>query len=140
VRLFLDTSVLLAAAGSAKGASRFVFEHAADQGWQLLTSAYCVEETDRNARKLGPKAAPYWRASILPCLTLVPIELAFDKALVFPKAKDRPVLLSALGAEADALLTLDEADFQKVIGSQVYGLQVRSPGQFLIDQRDAGLL
>jgi predicted nucleic acid-binding protein len=140
VKLFLDTSVLLAAAGSAKGASRFVFQHAEAQGWQLLSSTYCVEETDRNARKLGPKAGPFWRTSLLPHLALVPIELAFDQVLVFPKAKDRPVLLSALGAEADVLLTLDEADFQNVIGAQVYRLQVRSPGQFLADQRDAGRL
>jgi hypothetical protein len=40
VKLFLDTSVLLAASGSAKGASRFVFDQAAEQGWQLLTTAY----------------------------------------------------------------------------------------------------
>jgi hypothetical protein len=70
----------------------------------------------------------------------VPIEFAFDKVLVFPKAKDRPILLSALGAEADALLTLDEADFQGVIGAQIYGLRVRSPGQFLMEQRAAGLI
>ncbi len=140
MKLFIDTSVLLAAAGSAKGASRYLFTHAEPNGWELLSSLYCVEETDRNARKLGPKALPYWRSSILPRLTLVPIELAYDKVLVFPKTKDRPVLLSALGAEADVLLTLDEADFQKVIGSQVYSLQVRSPGQFLIDQREAGRL
>lgn len=140
MRLFLDTSVLLAAAGSAKGASRYVFQHAHSFRWQLFTSAYCVEETERNVRKLGPKAAPYWRSTLLPHLNLVPIELAFDKVLVFPKTKDRPVLLSALGAEADVLLTLDEADFQKVIGNQIYRLQVRSPGQFLGDQREAGLL
>lgn len=137
MRLFLDTSVLLAASGSAKGASRFVFHNAKAQGWRLLSSSYCVEETERNTRKLGPKAAPYWRTSLLRNLTLVPIELAFDKVLVFPKAKDRPVLLSALGCEADVLLTLDEADFQNVIGAQVYSLQIRSPGQFLIDQRKA---
>ncbi|MEY4489761.1 MAG: hypothetical protein RIQ79_2269 [Verrucomicrobiota bacterium] len=140
MKLFLDTSVLLAASGSAKGASRFVFQHARAHGWRLLTSSYCVEETDRNARKLGPKATPYWRASLLPELTLVPIELAFDKVLVFPKAKDRPVLLSALGAEADVLLTLDEIDFQNVIGKQVYSLQIRSPGQFLNGQRAIGLI
>jgi predicted nucleic acid-binding protein len=140
MRLFLDTSVLLAAAGSARGASRFVFDHASDQGWQLITSAYCVEETDRNALKLGPKALPFWRASLLPDLTLVPIELAFDKALVFPKTKDRPVLLSALGAEAAVLLTLDETDFQNVVGPRVYSLRIQTPGQFLIEQRDAGLL
>lgn len=75
---------------------------------------------------------------MLPQLALVPVELTYDKVLVFPKAKDRPVLLSALGAEADVLLTLDEADFKKVIGLQVYGLAVRSPGEFLIEQREAG--
>gem|GEM_PF-1999801 len=101
MKLFVDTSVLLAAAGSAKGASRFIFEQAEAHGWLLLTSAYCVEETDRNARKLGPKSTPYWRNILLPQLTLVPVELAYDQVLVFPKAKDRPVLLSALGAEAD---------------------------------------
>ncbi len=139
MKILLDTSVLLAAAGSSKGASRFIFQRAKAHGWQLLSSPYCVEVTDRNARKLGPRVAPYWRASLLLYLALVPIELACDKVLVFPKAKDRPVLLSALGAEADVLLTLDEADFQKVIGPQVYALQVRSPGQFLLDQREAGL-
>jgi hypothetical protein len=38
VRLFLDTSVLLAAAGSTGGASRFVVEEAATQGWKLVTA------------------------------------------------------------------------------------------------------
>ena len=140
MKLFLDSSVLLAAAGSADGASRFLFLNAAAQGWRLLSSPYCVDETVRNLRKLGPKATAYWRASLSLNLILVPIELAFDKVLVFPKAKDRPVLLSALGAEAYALLTLDEADFQRVIGAQIYGLRVRSPGQFLMEQRAAGLI
>ena len=99
-----------------------------------------MDETVRNLRKLGPKATAYWRASLSLHLILVPIELAFDKVLVFPKAKDRPILLSALGAEADTLLTLDEADFQRVIGGQVYGLRVRSPGQFLMERRAAGLI
>jgi hypothetical protein len=77
---------------------------------------------------------------ILPKLDLAPTELTFDKVLVFPKAKDRPVLLSALGIEADCLLTLDEHDFQKMIGSQVYGMAVNTPGMFLINQRKDGRL
>ena len=78
--------------------------------------------------------------TIIPKLELVPTELAFDKALVFRKAKDRPVLLSALGAEADCLLTLDGTDFQKVIGAHVYGMEVSTPGLFLLAQREAGRL
>lgn len=138
MKLFLDTSVLLAAAGSAKGASRFLVEQAEAHGWTLLTAPYCIEEAQRNARKISAKAPATLSQAIIPKLELVPTELAFDKALVFPKAKDRPVLLSALGAEADCLLTLDEEDFRKVIGSHVYGMEVSTPGLFLIAQRDAG--
>jgi len=75
--------------------------------------------------------------SLVPKLSFVPTELTFDKVLVFPKAKDRPVLLSALGAESDFLLTLDEGDFQNVIGCEVYGMGVSTPGLFLISERKA---
>ncbi len=44
----------------------------------------------------------------------------------------------AVGAESDRLLTLDEGDFQKVIGSNVYGMGVSTPGIFLIAERKAG--
>ncbi|MGH8017656.1 MAG: PIN domain-containing protein [Opitutaceae bacterium] len=140
MRLFLDTSVLLAAIGSAKGASRYVIESAAANQWELVTSSYCVEETTRNLFKIARSATRTWTRLIEPKLTRVPTELVLDKVLVFPKAKDRPVIISALAAEPDFLLTLDEGDFQKVIGSQVYGLQVRTPGQFLFEQRAAGNL
>lgn len=138
MKLFLDTSVILAAAGSAKGASRFVIDEATANRWTLLTAAYCLEEAQRNARKVGPRAPAVLRQLIVPKLSLVPTKLAFDKVLVFPKAKDRPVLLSALGAEADFLLTLDEADFQRVIGSRVYSLAVITLGLFLLAEREAG--
>jgi hypothetical protein len=61
VKLFLDTSVLLAAAGSMKGASRFVVEQAETQGWLLLTAPYCIEEALRNARKISFRTS-IWRA------------------------------------------------------------------------------
>lgn len=140
MKLFLDTSVLLAGAGSAKGASRFVVEQACNHEWELLTARYCVEETCRNVSKVGAKAAGALASVILPNLFVTPTELIFDKVLVFPKAKDRPVLLSALGCQADFLLTLDETDFQGVVGERVHGLEIRSPGRFLMEMRGAGLI
>lgn len=92
---------MVAATGSATGASRFILSQADAHGWGLLTSPYCVEETDRNVTKLHARALSFWRATLLPRFELVATQLAYDQALVFPKAKDRPVLLSALGAEAD---------------------------------------
>ncbi|MGO9302388.1 MAG: PIN domain-containing protein [Candidatus Korobacteraceae bacterium] len=138
MKLFIDTSVLLAAAGSEKGASRFLFEQATVRGWALITTRYCLEEAQRNAAKVGHRVAATLHESMVPKLAFVPTELAFDKVLVFPKAKDRPVLLSALGAESDYLLTLDEGDFQKVIGSHIYGMGISTPGLFLIAERKAG--
>jgi predicted nucleic acid-binding protein len=48
MKLFLDTSVLLAASGSAAGASREVFRMARQCGWELVATPYVLEEVLRN--------------------------------------------------------------------------------------------
>jgi hypothetical protein len=139
--LFLDTSVLLAASGSASGAARFVCRNGEGQGWTLLTSGYCLQETLRNLPKIGPNAAATWESEIQPVLQLVPDALAMgERALVFPKAKDRPVVITALAAEAAVLLTLDRTDFHGALGREIYGMRIRTPADFLIEQRKAGLI
>jgi predicted nucleic acid-binding protein len=140
VRLFLDTSVLLAAAGSARGASRFLILEAAAHDWELISSDYCAEETRRNLVKVGRGAAGAWRREINPRLQIVQASLALDRPLVFPKAKDRPVIITALAVRSHWLLTLDEGDFHAKLGQEVYGLSIASPGQFLLEQRARGLL
>ena len=140
MRLFLDTSVLLAASGSAKGASRFLIIEAAAQGWELVSSDYCDEETRRNLPKLGRTAVAAWKADIEPRVRLIRASLALDKPLLFPKAKDRPVVITALAARADWLLTLDVTDFHGKLGREVYGLRLATPGEFLIERRAAGAL
>jgi hypothetical protein len=62
-----------------------------------------------------------------------------NRPVVFPVAKDRPVLLSAL-AWADTLLTLDRADFVTLLGSEFYGLPILRPGALLERERSAGRL
>jgi predicted nucleic acid-binding protein len=140
VRIFLDTSVLLAAAGSSRGASRFLITQADAHGWELVSSDYCAEEARRNLPKLGRSAAAAWRTAIAPSLRLARASLALDKPLVFPKAKDRPVVITALATRAEWLLTLDEADFRGKLGREVYGLRIATPGEFLREQRARGVL
>ena len=71
---------------------------------------------------------------------LVPDALAIgERALVFPKAKDRPVVITALAAEAAVLLTLDRTDFHRALGREIYGMKIRTPADFLVEQRKAGL-
>ncbi|MDI1320971.1 MAG: PIN domain-containing protein [bacterium] len=140
MRLFLDSSVLLAAAGSAKGASRFLVTRAAAQGWQLVSSDYCAEETRRNLPKLGRGAATAWVKVIAPRVRLVRTSVILDKPLVYSKAKDRPIIITALAVRAGWLLTLDGTDFQGKLGREIYGMKLATPGGFLLEQRTQGVL
>lgn len=139
MRLFLDTSVLIAAAGSARGASRLIVRTAETRGWELFSCDYCAEETVRNLPKL-PRALGAWERRVAPRVRLIATRVALDQPLVFPKVKDRPVVITALAARADWLLTLDRTDFHHRLGRQVYGLLVGTPGEFLLAQRAQGLV
>jgi predicted nucleic acid-binding protein len=135
VRLFLDSSVLLAAAGSSKGASRLLFDHATSQGWHLLTADYCIREVEFNLSKLGPKASQDWSEIISPSVISEGTRLSLDRPLIYRATKDRPVVISALSQKADYLLTLDRDDFHDLLGRSVYGLPIRTPGEFLRESR-----
>lgn len=101
---------------------------------------YCADKVRRNLLKLVPSAPNAWRQTIAPLLEITEVRLALDKALIFPKAKDRPVVISALAEKCDWLLTLDETDFHGNLGREIYRMRVATPAQFLTEQRKAGLL
>ena len=138
MRLFLDTSILLAASGSATGASREIFRLASVNGWVLVATPYVVEEVLRNLPELSPLASGEW-VRLRQDLVLMDDVLTLAWPAVFPVAKDRPVLFSAL-AWADALITHDRGDFSTLLGSEFYGLAVLTPGAFLQRERANGRL
>jgi predicted nucleic acid-binding protein len=138
VKLFLDTSVLLAASGSDRGASREIFRLASECNWLLLASRYVIDEVVVNLRHLAPQATANW-ARLRLQLQLVDDILTLDRAAVFEPAKDRPILFTAL-AWSDVLLTLDRKDFGSLIGGAFYGLSIQMPGTFLELERDSGRL
>jgi hypothetical protein len=138
VRLFLDSSVLLAASGSDRGASRAIFRRASGCGWILLASPYVVEEVLTNLPNLPPTATANW-AQLRPELALVDDVLTLDRAAVFEPAKDRPILFTAL-AWSEALRTLDRSDFGALVGGTFYGLSILTPGMFLEKERAAGTI
>ena len=138
MRLFLDTSVLLAASGSATGASREIFRRASVNGWVLVSTPYALEEALRNLLDLPPSASAEW-ARLRPALLVMDDVLTLERPAVFHAAKDRPILFSAL-AWADVLLTLDRGDFAGLMDKPFYGLLVFKPGVFLERERLAGRL
>ena len=138
VRLFLDASVLLAACGSASGASRAIFRHAGGQGWILVSVPYALLEVTKNLADFPPAAAHEW-ARLRPMLLVMKNVLTVNRPVVFHAGKDRPILFSAL-AWADILLTLDRGDFAPMLGGSFYRLRVLKPGPFLREERASGRL
>jgi hypothetical protein len=138
VRIFLDASMLLAAAGSAAGGSRAVFDYAPAHRWTLVSSPWAVNEVVHNLPDLALAATGDWLC-LRPCLLIVDDVLVLDRPVVFAASKDRPILFTAL-ASADVLLTLDRVDFGGLLGGAFYGLRVRTPYAFLQEERKAGRL
>jgi hypothetical protein len=136
--LFLDASVLLAASGSAEGASREIFRRAPANEWILVSTPYVLEEALRNLANLPPQASAEW-ARLRSALLVMDDVLTLDRPAVFHAAKDRPILFGAL-AWADVLLTLDRGDFGGIMETSFYGLLVLKPGAFLERERAAGRL
>lgn len=136
MKLLLDSSVLLAASGSDRGASREIFRIASDNGWTLLATPYILREVTLNLPRLPPPAGKDWqhlRIELLICDDV----LTFEWPVVFPATKDRPILFSAM-AWADVLLTLDQNDFGTLLGREFYGLPVLTPARFLEQEIAAG--
>ncbi|MDD2764974.1 MAG: PIN domain-containing protein [Opitutaceae bacterium] len=134
MRVFLDSSVLLAASGSPTGASRAVIALASRRRWTLFSCHYCRTETLRNLPKVGPQATPAFDTEIEGAIRFVKDRVASENPLVFPISKDRPVVITALAEKCDVLLTLDRTDFQSQLGGQVYGMLIRTPGDWLEEE------
>ena len=60
MRLFLDSSVMIAGAASAEGASRSVFFLAETRDWRLVTTPYAVAETVRNLAAFPASVTTAW--------------------------------------------------------------------------------
>lgn len=136
MNVFLDSSVLLAASGSAKSASRALFELAPSAGWQLLASPYAISEVVKNLTKFSADATSVW-IGLRRQLGVVDDVVVINRPVIFTASKDRPILFTAL-ANARVLLTLDRVDFADVLGGQFYGLHVRLPHEFIAQERAAG--
>jgi predicted nucleic acid-binding protein len=71
VRIFLDTSVLLAACRSKFGASRAIIDIAAKQGWKLTASPWVRNEVEKNLSKFPFESSCYGLPILLPSEFLI---------------------------------------------------------------------
>jgi len=136
LRLFLDASVFIAAAGSPQGGSSAVLELCRRGRFYALCTRLVLLEAEKNiSRKMGREALlRFYRtlAELKPILEPPPAaeEIAACEPLV--GEKDANVLAAALKSGADILLTLDRKHFMTGKVSEA-GLKLRiaTPGDFL---------
>lgn len=101
-------------------------------GWRLITADYCVAEVERNVFK-HPSGSTRWNRILRLNIEVVGSIYVIDRPIVFDATKDKPVILSAIGSGADYLVTSDITDFAHVLGTTVYGVNVRTPKMFLVE-------
>jgi predicted nucleic acid-binding protein len=127
MRIFVDANLLFFAAKS-DGAIRQLLQLLRRAGHKLVVDGYVLEEARRNLAHKFPAGVQVLEA-LVPTLDLVgthPDNLALASKLPLPD-KDKPVLLAAIAARCQALVTGDQTHFGPLFGQRVGGVDIHSP-------------
>lgn len=134
VRVFIDTSVLIAGLASEKGASGAVLDLCEAGVVQMAISQQVLVEADRNFSAKLPNLVEDFRRFIKDLGPLMvddpPLEHVQEAAKVV-NLKDAPILAAAQSARADYLVTLDKKHFLKARQEVEFSPPVVTPEEFL---------
>ena len=135
VRVFLDTSVIIAAAISSRGTSRALLNLLSAGGCTGFVSDYVLEEVQRNVSRKAPHMVSTMDIIITQAgFTLVtPTLQHIVRAEQYVELKDAPVVAAAVTAGVDALVTLDKKHLlqrEREI-HETFGIAVVDPGAIL---------
>ena len=129
-RIFIDANVLFSIAYGSPGALRLL-EFVRKRHGLLLASSYIVEEAKRNL--LEPEQIERLDACVSK-LRLVPEVDPRTPCPVELPDKDRPVLLAAISAKANYLVTGDMLHFGKYFGQTIHGVKICRIRDYVADQ------
>lgn len=133
LRVFVDTSALLAGLNSPTGAAGTILAACFSRRLIPVISRQVIEEAERNIVAKFPLIQNAWGAFLA-----IPPELASDpplsmirKAYRILPTSDAPILASALKAKPDALVTWNTRDFlrEKVVKTTPFPILI--PQEFL---------
>lgn len=131
MRLFLDANILFTAAHNAEGKASLVMELGQAGLWQLVSSAYALEEARRNIARKYPDRLQRLQ-TLTQDLALAPTDLEVRCPQPLPE-KDCPIYRAALTCKADILLTGDIRDFGFLMNdrTKANGLLIQTVADFL---------
>lgn len=135
VRIFVDADVLFAAAasGSEHGASLVVLRLGEITLIDLFTSQQVIDEVERNLHKKLPTALTLFRLLVEKSIDVLPnapssLVENFDGQA---DSKDLPILVTAIQAEVDWLLTFNSRHFYPPSDN----IRIAQPGTFIQELR-----
>jgi putative PIN family toxin of toxin-antitoxin system len=136
VKVFLDSNVIISGLISDRGAPRVILDILSLELPFIVgvTGRYNIIEIERNLKRKMPRILPFYKKLFSKLnLIIVPIpSLKEIKRYAGHIAdKDIPVLVSAIKAEADFLITGDKKDFDRLKIKGSYPLKIVSPAEFI---------
>jgi predicted nucleic acid-binding protein len=134
-RIFLDSSVLYAAAFSPTGPARRLILKGLQGSITLCISDLVLEETKRNLTKNAPLALPYFTrlADLFSPVLIRPTKADVLKAAQIVHLKDAPIVAAAAKGKADYLATHDVKHLLSHAQAieAAYGITVIAPAELL---------
>jgi predicted nucleic acid-binding protein len=129
-KLFLDANILFSLAYGSPGLDR-LWKLAEKGNCQLIASQYVIEEAKRNLDQQEhlDKLERY--------LSKLTIVAEADPSIPCPidlPDKDSPVLMAAIAAKADYLLTGDVTHFGKYFGKTIMGVRISTARDYLLSK------
>jgi predicted nucleic acid-binding protein len=139
-KVFIDSSVLLAAAVSPSGGARELLIQAFAEGkFRLSLSPLVLEETGRNLAQKSPDALPYYRVleQFLTAAQVHPSEQLVRQVAEHIELKDAPIVAGAIAAQARFLATHDQKHLlkHKELIRARFDVTVATPGEILALRR-----
>jgi predicted nucleic acid-binding protein len=124
--LFLDANVLISAAWKEESEMALIWQM---EGIRLITSNYVMGEVQRNLHQVG-------QIERLRTLMRTVRIVSFEKLPDLPEAsalpeKDRPVLVGAILAQANHLVSGDKRHFGSLYGKTIRGVRITAPIELL---------
>ena len=125
-KLFLDANVLFSAAYREHSGLLRLWQI---KSARLVSSLYAIEEARRNLDSTLPKER--LEQLLTDVEKISSCENSDLPEGITIKEKDKPILLAAISAKVDYLLTGDIRDFGKFYGKKICGLTVLPPSEYL---------
>lgn len=134
IKVFIDTSVLIAGVASVSGASATVLDLCEAESIQMVISRQVLVEADRNFSAKLPGLVTQFRQfmrNLAPLMAEDPPATAVERTAALIAQKDAAILAAALEAKVDYLITLDKKHFLKHKVKENIPLEVCTPADFL---------